>query len=467
MSEIINNKKVFSLVEVMRSIQKTITERYGSAFWVKAEMNKLNFYNHSGHCYPELVERVDGKVITEIRSHLWKSDYERINQNFLKTLKEPLKDGIKILFLAKVIFDPKYGLSLWIQDIDPGYTLGDLEKEKQETIQRLKLEGIFDKNKKLKLALLPQRIAVISVETSKGYADFLKVIEHNNWHYKFFHILFPSLLQGDKAAEQIIGQLRKIEKIIHHFDAAAIIRGGGGDVGLSCYNNYHLAKEIANFPLPVLTGIGHSTNETVAEMVAFSNNITPTHLGEFLIQKFHDFSVPVQDAQKLISNRAERILTDENIRLESLVRLFRSDSRNLIERNKNEIKNSAVKIQTGSLGIVSQSNLLLNMHTQQIGRTTSGLLKDENSELLRLNQRIQEKSKDLINVQKQQLGFIERNVENLSPKNILKRGFSISLRNGKSITDATLLKKGDEIETILYEGKIISTVKITKNTEES
>ena len=185
---------------------------------------------------------------------MWKDDYIKINNTFQKVLKEPLKDGIKILFLASISFDPTYGLALRIIDIDPGYTLGDLEREKQETIKKLQDEGIFNKNKTLKLPLLPQRIAVISVETSKGYADFLKVIDTNSWGYKFFHLLFPSLLQGEKAVEGIINQLRRIRKVRSHFDVVAIIRGGGGDIGLSCYNSFILAKEIALFPIPVITG---------------------------------------------------------------------------------------------------------------------------------------------------------------------------------------------------------------------
>src|SRR5690606_5794462 len=154
-------------------------------------------------------------------------------------------------------------------------TLGDLEKEKQETIQKLRDEGAYAKNKSLTMALLPKRIAVISVETSKGYADFMKVLETNEWDYRFYHVLFPSLLQGEKAVGSIRGQLKKIKKLKGHFDVVAIIRGGGGDVGLSCYNHYELAKDIAKFPLPVITGIGHATNETVAEMIAYSDAITP------------------------------------------------------------------------------------------------------------------------------------------------------------------------------------------------
>ena len=157
MSENVNGKQVFSLLEVTKSIQKTISERYKSSFWVKAEMNKLNFYKQSGHCYPELVQKKDGKIIAQMRSHLWKDDYCRVNDNFQRVLKEPLKDGIKILFQAQVSFDPEHGLDLWITDIDPSYTLGDLEREKQETIQNLREEGIFNKNRDLRLYVVKQK----------------------------------------------------------------------------------------------------------------------------------------------------------------------------------------------------------------------------------------------------------------------------------------------------------------------
>ncbi|MGO3184529.1 MAG: exodeoxyribonuclease VII large subunit [Aequorivita sp.] len=197
MSETIANRQVFSLFEVTRSIEDTIAKRYQQSYWIKAEMNKLNLYQHSGHCYPDWVEKRDGKVIAQLRANLWSADYENINKRFLEVLKEPLKDGIKILFLARIHFHSTYGLSLQIMDIDPRFTLGDLEQEKQETIKKLQTDGVFKQNKAQKLARLPQRIAVISVETSKGYENFLSVLNGNSWNYFFFTFLFPSILQGN------------------------------------------------------------------------------------------------------------------------------------------------------------------------------------------------------------------------------------------------------------------------------
>lgn len=440
MSEVINNKTVFSLLEVANSIQKTINARYTSSYWVKAEMNKLNHYSHSGHCYPELVEKKDNKVIAEMRAVLWKGNFDKINAQFLKTLNEPLKDGIKILFLTQINFDPKYGISLNILDIDPSYTLGDLEKEKQQNIIRLKNENLFDKNKTLQLPLIPQRIAIISVETSKGYADFLNVIDNNQWNYKFFHMLFPSLLQGDKAPSNIIEQLHKIRKVYHHFDLVAIIRGGGGDIGLASYNNYDLAKAVASFPLPVLTGIGHATNETVTEMVAHSNHITPTKLAESLLQKFHDFSVPVQRAEEQIIYQARMVLNENKFNLKNEMKFFKSLTQN----------------------ILNQNNSLLNQLPITLSREIKNLIKENKLYLDQNSEHIKKDAQQLLKYQKQRLDSLEKNVEILDPINVLKRGFSITKFNGKSIKNPNDLEIGQNVKTILYEGEFISKIEKIK-----
>jgi exodeoxyribonuclease VII large subunit len=254
--------------------------------------------------------------------------------------------------------------------------LGDLEQEKKETINKLQKEGIFSKNKTLKLPLLTQRIAIISVESSKGYADFLDVIENNPWNYKFFHLLFPSLLQGKKAVDGIIAQLKRINKVKSHFDVVAIIRGGGGDIGLSCYNNYLLSKEIALFPIPVITGIGHSTNETVAEMISFANAITPTKLAEYLLQKFHNFSVPVQEAERTIIEKSKRLIEDEKFRLKSESKLFSSVTKSILLEGKNDLKTFSTSLQLQSK-LIFKSNL-------DILKRLSEKLSDRSYELLKI-----------------------------------------------------------------------------------
>lgn len=414
MPEVVDNKTIFSLLEVTRSIQKTLSGRYKSLYWIKAEMNKLNYYKHSGHCYPELVEKKDGKIVAEIRSILWKTDFERINNQFIKLLGEPLRDGITILFQAGISYDPLYGLSLRIVDIDSTFVLGELEREKKESIFRLQQEGLFDANKRLPFPLIPKRLAVISVETSKGLSDFFKIINHNPWGYKIETTLYPALLQGDKSIPSIIKQLAVIAGRLEAYDAVAIIRGGGGEVGLSSYNNYSLSKAIAIFPIPVLTGIGHSTNETVSEMVAYKNAITPSELADFLIQKFHNFAIPVDQAQQKITLYAQELFSQENKQLNSLA--------------------------------------------QRLNWNSKELLKAEGHQLQMLKQKLHLFSQHFLRNQQTEIQNMSRILHMADPIWLLKRGFSITRFNGKAITSIDNINEGDTIETIVKDGTITSTV---------
>lgn len=407
-------RKIFSLSQVATSIQKTLAARYQSAYWVKAEINKLNHYSHSGRCYPDLVEKKEGKVIAEMRSILWKSDFYIINQRFLDTLQEPLKDGIMVLMLVNIAFDPVYGISLRILDIDPSFSLGELAKEKQASIARLQKENIFNANKALVFPVLPKRLAIISVETSKGYADFVKIIDNNPYAYKFEYRLFPALLQGDKAVQSIVDQLKSIEKVLDQFDAVAIIRGGGGEIGLACYNHYELAKAIATFPLPVLTGIGHSTNETVSEMVAFKNAITPSELADMLIQRFHEFAVPVVEAEEYLKTGIINLLKEKNTELDLLVRQFQLTSQHLIR-----LENTALSTFSASL------RLLAKQHISTAGKT---------------------------------LDSTEVQVKLLSPENVLKRGFSLTYQNGIIIKNLSELDRTVTLTTKLHDGEVESTI---------
>jgi exodeoxyribonuclease VII large subunit len=502
--EKINDINVFSLLEVTKDIKKTITDRYKNSVWIKAEMNKLNHYPLSGHCYPELVEKQNGKVVAKINANLWKDEYRRINKKFIQTLNEPLKDNITILINATISFEPLYGLALKINDIDPSYTLGELEREKLETIKKLKEEGIYDKNKKLSLPVLPKRIAVISVSTSNGYSDFLEVIRSKKGIYEFHIELFSSLLQGDKAVQSILNQLLKIESKRDNFDLVAIIRGGGGDIGLSCYNNYLLSKKIALFPLPVLTGIGHSTNETVVELVANQNSITPTKLAESLIEKFHSFSLKVLESERIIIEYSKNIFDKEKDKIKQTVRLFNSVSSNGLLKSKNIIKNLSEKlIRTSKSSIdeyrkmnIEKEESLKEMFTdlfinEKFNLTEFGkiikhrvtynlikakkdyeqiLIKIENncknniakstSDVKDLKDRISRHLPNLLESKNKDIENINKNIELLNPKNVLKRGYSITYLNRKAIKSYSEVKTDTEVDTVLFEGSFKS--KITK-----
>lgn len=466
MPEIVADKTVFSLLEVMKSIQNMVATHYSNAYWIKAEMNKLNFYSHSGHCYPELVEKENGKIIAQIRATLWKDDYFRINTIFLNTVKEPLKDGIKILFCARISFDPVYGLTLRIIDIDSSYSLGDLEKEKAETIAQLRKEMLFNANKVVPMARVPQRIAIISVETSKGYSDFMNILDHNPWNYKFFTMLFPALLQGEKAVDAIVGQLTNILKVASHFDVVAIVRGGGGDVGLSCYNNLQLAKAIALFPLPIITGIGHSTNETVAEMIAYKNAITPTELADFLLQQFHNFSVPVANAQLSIIRSSKSILDYQNMRFEKTLAQFKADSRNFINENKHLLSNKIQSIQQQTSFLLQRQQELQIQSKLTLTKAAINTLESQRQNIAQKTEQLSRQSTLALNNCSSRLQNLTQLIHILDPKNILKRGFSITLHQGKAIKSAENITPGTTLTTILANGTIMSNTISTTKTEE-
>jgi exodeoxyribonuclease VII large subunit len=482
MAEVIEGKKIFTLLEVTQSIQKMFTQHFNGSYWIKAEMNKLGFYAQSGHCFPELVEKQDGKIIAKIDSLIWKTDYININRNFKKVLNDVLKDGIKILFLAKVDYSPEHGLKLRIIDIDPAFTLGDFERERQETIRRLREEGIFTNNKSLAFPMLPKRIAIISDRDSRGYQDFINVFEAANksWGYNFFHMLFTASLQGDKALATIPAQLDKILKVKHHFDIVAIIRGGGGELTFACYNNYELSKKIATFPLPIVTGIGHVTNLTVVDLVANQSSITPTKLAEFFIQKFHNFSVPVREAEDRIKDKSRRLITDMNAKFESEIKLFRSVANNMLLKNSNTLrentqtvihqsrfifKNERDHLRAIGEKLIEATTTFYSSAKQSLFQFGQNIKKDTLSHLRHLglfvNQNVSQLSNGAKRIIKTNIADIknaERNVHNMNPGNVMKRGYSITLLNGKSVTKGNDLKPGDKLTTVLYEGSVLSTV---------
>lgn len=436
MPEIIAEKTIFTLAEVGNSIQKTIANRYRSLYWIKAEMNKLNHYPHSGHCYPELLEKKDGKIIAEMSSILWRADYDRVNKRFIDVTGEPLKEGMTLLLQAAISYDPQYGLSLKIMDIDPVFVLGELEKEKQAGIKRLKAEGLYDQNKMLPFPLVPKRLAIVSVESSKGFQDFLKIITHNPWGYRFEYKLFPALLQGDRSVLSIQNQLTEIAQQKEGFDVALIIRGGGAEVGLSSYNNYNLAAAIARFPLPVMTGIGHSTNETVSEMVAHRSAITPSELADDLIQHFHQFAMPIHQAKNMLLTTVPQILTGHFQALSSLGRHFGSIVNHRINNENSKLLDLRWQFNSRALALVQKNRFEIDQLRRDLRKELEQQWKSEREKLQQMQGKL----------------------TMLDPVNILKRGFSMTLYNGKVVLSAAELPVGAKIRTKFAKGSAISTV---------
>lgn len=428
---------MLTLLDITKEIQSAILLKMNRYYWVRAEIAKLNYYRQSGHCYPQLVEKRDNQVVAEMRATIWANDYQSITKKFREATGEVLTDGMTILCHARVNYHPVYGLSLQIADIDPAFTMGEMAKERQNTMKRLKAEGLWDQNRQVPVPLLPKRLAVISVESSKGYQDFRSIIDSNSWGYRFSHILFPALLQGDKAVESIGSQLDHIRRHHHHFDVVLIIRGGGGDVGLNCFDHYDLAARVAAFPLPVISGIGHSTNETIVEMVSHTNSITPTDLAYGLIQQFHNFSV----------------------RLEEMAEAVAAIPAEMLEQEQRRLSETATRLVTGALLFTRQQSAMVRQLAtratfgpmQKTGRM-EGVLRQMESALPR-------GITSLMTTKRNRLQALEQHLRILDPVNVLERGYSIVRKQGKAVRSASDVALGDEVKITLFQGVIDADVK--------
>lgn len=480
-----SEKQVFTLKQVAQSIQRVISERYQQNYWVQAEMFKLN-YTPKGHCFPELVHKEEGKVLTEMRGTIWNANFQRISKAFAEVVKEPLRDGMNLLLLVRITFHPIYGLSLEIIDIDPTYSLGELQKEREETLKKLKAEGILNNNQQLDFPLLPKRLAIVSMESSKGFKDFCTLIHHNQRGYKLVYKLFPAQLNGDAAIPSIIGQLDKIRKLREHFDVVLIVRGGGGEIGLSCYNNYELSKAIATFPLPVLTGIGHSTNITVSEMVAYRNAITPSDLADLLLRVFHDFDLRLQALGRQAKKGVLQVLHEQKTALKQETRHFKYVSEALLQRNRHGLKSLNAELVQESKWQLQQAKttigqIRLRLHSQTRFSTREQLqridyLRDSLKKSLRLtllqNRQLVDDSKFYLlqevpkywSRQEEELRRIGKNLELVDPKNVLKRGYSIVLNSKKRLLAQNSVNLGDALEIINFDSVIEGKVtKISKS----
>jgi exodeoxyribonuclease VII large subunit len=409
--------KYFSLSEISNSIQSILRKTYSKGYWIKAEIAKLNYYEKSGHCYPDLVEKSESKILAQMRGIIWASDFLKITKIFKEVTGEELNEGMEVLFFCSVEYSPVHGLSLIISEISPEFTLGNMLAEKQKTIQKLIELEVIDKNKNLEFPRLPKRLAIISVATSKGYQDFKNVMDSNSKFGIYFH-LFPALLQGDNAIKSITDQLLSILKVREYFDVVGIIRGGGGDIGLSCYDDFEMNQFIANYPLPVLTGIGHSTNQTVTELVSYRSFITPTELAYFILGRF-EF---------------------ENQLLNSFTQKFVLQANTILESNGNVIRHNAETI-TNWLKQFKQQNKI-SLANLEVGLRVA--------------------SKNICNQNQHALRLLSEKIRLSNPYELLKKGYSITIHNDKIIKSISEISKGQRIKTLLSDGTIESEIIETK-----
>jgi len=459
------NRKIYSLKKLSESLQSIIRKTYNSSYWIKAEISKLNYYSHSGHCYPDLVEKENETVVAQIRAIIWSTNFRKIQKQFIRLTGEKIDDNMEVLINAKVDYNPKYGLSLIIQDIDPNFTLGKLARDKFLSIERLKKENLFDKNKKLEFPILPKKLAIISVETSKGYSDLINILDNNSKGYVFEYELFPALLQGEKAVGSILAQLNYIKSKSDKFDLIAIIRGGGGEVGLSAYDNYDLASEIAKFPLPVITGIGHSTNDTVCEMISFKNAITPTDVAYYLIEKFDVQAGIIEELKNsIIDFSIENIRTNKSY-LNDFAKALKSANSRLMSINDIKLNQAKAQLNYASKDLVKASRIGLDNFSNKLNKSALRLISASDYRISEMRNKLKSELKFYFAAENSHLNSLESKVKYSDPKNMLKKGYSISFVDGKILNKNSKLKKGDKLITKYLHGEIESEIEKIKYNE--
>lgn len=403
-----------SLSELTGQIQAVIRQNFSNTIWVRAEISELR--ENGGHCYLELIEKESDSdhIIAKVRANIWSGTYRMLKPYFESSTGESFRAGMTVLVSVVVEFNGLYGFSLNIRDIDPVFTIGELAARRMEIIRQLEAEGIADMNKELSFPVLPQRLAIISSETAAGYGDFCDQLNANTRNYAFYPKLFPAIMQGMQAELSIIQALEKIYDHIDLFDVVVIIRGGGATTDLSCFDSYNLALNCAQFPLPIIAGIGHQRDVSILDMVAHTSVKTPTAAAEFLISNLVEAEDMINEFAHQLSNFASKATKNEERRLE-MTRL--------------RIKQAA------RTGFLKETNVL-----------STYLFKIKN---YAQNRMVHESSR---------LNLIQTKIETHSPKFLTERGYTITTMNGKRLTSTQEIKTGDKITTHLPDGNFNSKI---------
>lgn len=448
-----------TLFELNQKVKEALALSFKSQYWVIAEISEIK-ENSSGHCYLELVqkEELQDYPKAKARATIWAYTYRMLKPYFETTTGRPLSSGIKVLISVEVVFHEVFGYSLNITDIEPSYTIGDIEQKRREAIEKLIAEGVFDMNKGLQFPLLPKRIAVVSSPTAAGLQDFVNQLHSNNYGFKVEHTLFTANMQGNAAEESIISALNRIYEHQTQFDVVVIIRGGGSQADLSCFDSYWLATHIAQFPLPVITGIGHDKDISVVDLVAHTKLKTPTAVAEFILDKFIDAeSVIIELKEKLGLAIEENISSQELILEESLSSIVPFVAQS-VSKEKLFIERIQKKLSIATNQFITNKNLSITKTVKSFELDSKVHLTNSRNIINQLNISLINSASHFIKNQENIIDRLEFVNTSINPVNILKRGYSITLFNGKVLKDSTDVEKGSVIQTLLNKGKIESIV---------
>ncbi|RZS98197.1 exodeoxyribonuclease VII large subunit [Cecembia calidifontis] len=430
--------EAISLLELNQLIKETLDIQLAPTYWVVAEIAEIN-HARQGHAYLELVEKEGNQIAAKIRATIWSYTYRSLASRFKSVTGQDLKSGMKILAQVSVTFHEVYGISLNVKEIDPNYTLGERARIRQEIIDRLAREGMLEFNKRFKLPAVPQKIAVISSSTAAGYGDFVNQIKNNRFGYQVHHRLFQATLQGVEAAETIIQALKSVHEAHqkHPFDAIVLIRGGGSQLDLDCFDDYRLAIEIAKSELPVITGIGHERDETIADLVAHTKMKTPTATAEFILSGFREFEDNLELLWKQIERNAAQIWGWEERKLRDLENKLGKLSGTLIHRSGEKLSFILKQIKT-----LSQKQLTVNkisLENQLVSLQKAGRIR--------------------VKMEKEKLERLQTDLGRLNPDRFFEMGYTRSEISGVPVHKMRP-KTGDIMST--YSGVMKIESKIEK-----
>lgn len=472
-------KPKLTLSELNEQIRDALAGAFPSTVWVVAEISELK-ENRNGHCYLELIEKSGNQIIARSRATIWSYTYRMLKPYFETTTGQLFAQDIKVLVQVSVDYHPAYGLSLNIRDIDPAYTAGDLALQRKEILERLQADGVISMNRELQLPLVPQKIAVISSPTAAGYQDFMAQLQNNEYGFRFYTHIFEAWMQGEGSVASIIRALERIYDYADFFDAVAIIRGGGATADLNCFDNYDLAFHITQFPIPVVTGIGHEKDDTIIDMVAHTRLKTPTAVAEFFIDGVERFYARLLESEREIAALTRQIIRNGTQSLEKYAafmnqtvknfiqdrnsgllkkgnQLHRSVSRYVYKRNS-ELAGIRHRSQTSCSSWKAVTIAELNQKHQFLKDLGHEKLAKEKNHLRVLHESVSQMCIKRLTTEKDRLRINENMIRLLDPVNVLKRGYSITLSEGKVVKSIEQAELGGEIETWFADGKTYSRI---------
>ena len=427
-----------SLYELNSLVRDVISMSLPDSYWVEAELSEAR-EGYGGHCYMELIEKDEhsNTPIAKAHASCWRNRWMLLKPQFERVTGQRIHAGMKVLLKVHAQFHENYGFSWIVDDIDPTYTMGDMARKRMEIIQTLKEEGVFDLQKELKLPMFCQRIAVISSATAAGYGDFCNQLADNGYGLQFTTALFAATMQGEGVEQSVISALNRINEEWENWDCVVIIRGGGATSDLSGFDTLALAENVANFPLPIITGIGHERDESVLDMISFQRVKTPTAAAAFLVDHLIEVYARIEDAQEAIVNYVKRRLQVERMKFERLSTLIPT---------------------LFSLVKVRQSNRLDQL-LNRLKVKAERIPADGLHRLEMLEARLKEPVARKLERELHRIDMLSQRAIAQDPERLLSRGYSITLKDGKSIKDASQLKAGDEIETRFAKGVAKAVVK--------